>query len=126
MVIIKRLVVSNVIYPFLCKDGTGETMTKYLAGGCVILALLCVVFFYRGQVYVAKLKAAQDTITQRDATIKSVTAIATTQRTADAKALASTQGLLRECLDNQPVCPPTQIICEGKCNVTVEPTEAPF
>jgi len=102
---------------------------KYVIIGGIILFLMasCYAMWQRGQTYKAKYKGEVEKVAQRDATIKSVTATATIQRTADAKALASTQGLLKECLDNQPVCPPPQIICEGgKCNVTVEPAEAPF
>jgi hypothetical protein len=102
-------------------------MTKYLAAGCVILALLCVVFFYRGQVYVAKYKGEVEKVAQRDATIKNQADVANKQRTGDKKVIESYQKLLKECQDTIPVCPPTQIICEGgKCNVTIEPCEAPF
>ena len=104
--------------------GFAIPITFYIIAGLAVVSLIMGFWISRDHQKILRLESELGTT---KATLEQDKKTAKIQRDADAKALVSTQGLLRECLDSQPVCPPTKIECpSGKCNVTVEPCESPW
>ena len=92
-------------------------MTKYLAIGCAILALLCVTMFYRGQVYRAKFKAEKAEVARLIVSNNSQEGVIAKERKSCAKAIAFRDEKLKEALE-MPKCEIVKI--EGCPEIKIE------
>jgi hypothetical protein len=79
-------------------------VTLYLIGIILILLIGCATLFYRGQVFVAKLKTAELAIKQKDATIVEANKRIIIIQNANKDTIKKYQVMLDECVANIKPC----------------------